>query len=427
MRLTRTASFLRHTRRGGTDTRSVPANLVEDPTFIPRLSWRTMAAPGGDPAASIAAIDSADNTHSFFLDGSVIDVATDPALVRALLREPERLRITRQVRAELEPFLGERPDHPLSVALAEGDPAIVIHDVPDLHGHGRVAFEYYVTLLALRRFGAGVVRQSLADERRVEPGEVAEAEVLDHVQRAYGDRGRLLAAKSPGPVMADEVLVYLAFEHALRTGRPTGIVTHDQDVLEQLFKLTWMATGHYRAMFCADAYARDFASFRTVPVPTRHADEPWWPIETSGAVLVDASRWGRGLDGVLPRSGTFVSISCWMIGPNPSQMSFGAEREMTRLLDVKDVTRGRSTAELGSRNLHASFPSRIAAGLEPGIRVLIGRDVTESPFNTQAKVPRLDMLAALHSVEVPRRVELRQAIRQPLAAPRMPWRRYSSR
>lgn len=37
----------------------------------------------------------------------------------------------------------------------------------------------------------------------------------------------------------DESLVYFAAEHALRTGQQTVVLTKDQDVMEQFYKLWW--------------------------------------------------------------------------------------------------------------------------------------------------------------------------------------------
>ena len=60
-------------------------------------------------------------THSdtaLFLDNSFIDDRTSADIVRELLTVPGRLHVTNEVRKELQPYLRERPSHPLAVAIA---------------------------------------------------------------------------------------------------------------------------------------------------------------------------------------------------------------------------------------------------------------------------------------------------------------------
>jgi hypothetical protein len=117
------------------------------------------------------------------------------------------------------------------------------------------------------------------------------------------------------PLGTDEILVCRAVEHAVRTGQQTVILTKDPDLEEQFFKLTWLLCSHYKAMLAAGQYARDFGSFRTIPVSERVRDDDWWPIQDGGAVLADGERWGDGRDGVLPAFYRFVGVGCWNVGP----------------------------------------------------------------------------------------------------------------
>jgi hypothetical protein len=225
-----------------------------------------------------------------------------------------------------------------------------------------------------------------------------------------GERGLVLAEKPMSPLATDEILVYRAVEHAIRTGQKTAILTRDHAIEEQFFKLTYMVAGHYKAMLCAEEYARDFASFRTIPVYERLRDDDWWPLLDGGAILVDATRWGPSQETVLPVDYTFVGISCINTGPVESQMAFGAERGMARLLDVKDRTRGRSTEELGSRNLHVLVPENMRP--DDGCSyVLVARDIAVKLFDGRADVPWLDVGHALTSDERPREVRYATAPR----------------
>lgn len=246
----------------------------------------------------------------------------------------------------------------------------------------------------------------MAKENGKAPEQQDQREVLDRVQRDFGIRARLLATKPSSPLLTDETLVYQAVEHALRTGTPTVVLTRDPDVEEQIFKLLWLLNSHHRAMLCADAYLRDFGGYRTLPVPGKHASTPSWPIEPAGSVLVDFDRWGPNLDGVLPRSCRFLPISCWHVGDLASQITFGGEREMARLLDVKDRARGKSSDRLGARNLHAGAPDFMLPPNDDRSCVLIARDRADLATRSGAPLARLDVMQAVASAELPRHVEL---------------------
>lgn len=65
----------------------------------------------------------------------------------------------------------------------------------------------------------------------------------------------------------------------------------------------------------------------------------------------------------------FVAISCWNTETYMSALAFGAETQMSRLLQTKDITGGLSTNVLAGQNMHASV-SRLPVG-GPG---RLGRD-----------------------------------------------------
>jgi hypothetical protein len=55
----------------------------------------------------------------------------------------------------------------------------------------------------------------------------------------------------------DEMLVYTAVATGLRSGRPTYILTKDEDLQEQFYKLTWLLDTHYRSMLFAHRFAEE--------------------------------------------------------------------------------------------------------------------------------------------------------------------------
>jgi hypothetical protein len=48
----------------------------------------------------------------------------------------------------------------------------------------------------------------------------------------------------------DETIVAAAFIMAIRRRRTTAILTRDQDILDQLYKMQWLLDTHCRGMFC---------------------------------------------------------------------------------------------------------------------------------------------------------------------------------
>jgi hypothetical protein len=386
------------------DTRTIPEHLISDPTFQPRLTWRTsprFLLPGPEFAKTIAAA----GDHSYFCDSSFVDDNRHPAIFEALLEAPARLYLTPQVRAELEPWLAKRPGHPLAKALSHEDDAILTPEQFAVGAKGRRAFDYYTALLSARRRVLVAVRDMMSEENGTPAEQQDEQQVLDRLQREFGDRGRMLATKSAGPLHTDEVLVYLAFEHALRTGNPTIILSNDGDIEEQFLKLLWLLNGHYRAMLCARVYASDFGAFRTIPIASGSTGVRRAGIEREGAILIDGD-WGPGLERVLPQSCRFVPISYLNGGTRVTQMTFGGEQEMAEILDVKDRTGGRSTDLLGTRNLHASFPDELVPAGDRGSYVLLAWDRCVEVPNSGVRVASIDMVQTVFNKELPRTVEM---------------------
>jgi hypothetical protein len=148
----------------------------------------------------------------------------------------------------------------------------------------------------------------------------------------------------------DEALVVLAAMHAIQTGQQTVILTRDEDVMEQFYKLRWFLDTHYRGMLTADVYAREFSTFTTHKLADV-GDVITDAFEIEGGLLFE--RTDEFLQRVLPARSTFVAMHCWLLREDErTQMIFGAEREMERLLFVKGKTGGLNTNLLNERNCH---------------------------------------------------------------------------
>ena len=366
--------------------------MARDPGFMLRLSWHSTPRQRTDWKANIESI-AAEHDLAVFCDTSAFADDAPPALWEALLGEPGRHVITERVREELQPWLDARPDHPVAQALREAHPALGSRPEPAEDEPGRAAFDYYTQLLALRRRALVLAASAFQEEQGRDPGPGERAELADWVQRELGERGRLLATKSPGRG-TDEALVYLAVEHAITTGKQTLIVTRDADVEEQFFKLIWLIDTHYRAMLLADDYAARFGSYRAVPVPDTLLEEPYCPFESRDAVLIARS---DDLVELLPPEPHCVAVSCWNAGTYSSHLSFMAEKEMGRLLRIKDATGGLSTDRLGGRNLHVwTNPFRIPGHLGDAAIVHDRRLPIDS---SKASIAMLDTYHALMPCE----------------------------
>ena len=111
----------------------------------------------------------AERDLAVFCDTSAFEDDAPAKLWEALLCEPGRLVLTERVRAELLPWLGRRPDHPISVALRERHDAIVEQPEPQPGEPGRRAFDYYMALLSVRRRATELARSEFQREHGRDP------------------------------------------------------------------------------------------------------------------------------------------------------------------------------------------------------------------------------------------------------------------
>ena len=380
-----------------TGTRHLPEGqwkraLAQDPGFLPRLSWKMGPRVPTDWDVTIKSLK-AEQGLVVFCDTSAFDDSVPLALWDVLLREPGGLVLTERVRYELQPWLQKRPDHPVTRAVIDAHPGLGRRPEPKPGEDGRKAFDYYMALLSARRALMTMMRAWFQREHGRDPDPGEDRALLDELQRGLGERARLLATKPAGN-QTDEGLVYLAVEHALITGKQTLVLTRDADVEEQFFKLLWLIDTHYREMLLADRYIESFAVLRTHPIPLAYLASPACPFEPHDGVVFARS---VDLREVLPPKTHFVAVSCTNAGVYSSQIAFGAETEMARVLRVKDSTGGLSTDRLGRRNLHAVLPP--LPDLRHGPYAAVVYDKRVPVGKDGASIPRLDILDALSTDE----------------------------
>jgi hypothetical protein len=255
-----------------------------------------------------------------------------------------------RVATELIPYLQRNPAHPLRAAIAEQNPAIVLHADPD-DDAGFKSFQYYVSLLSYRRFFlASAVEHFKAENRREPTGEEL-TELKMKLQSFAGERVLRLNTKPASEYRTDEALAFLAVYHAVTTGQPTKIFSGDSDVEEQFYMMTRLLTAHYYGLIVGSRYAASFTSFRPRALSVDLMSKYALIFEPHNATIIDLG--GRGLHDLIPKHTTFVPVTCTTIGKEyTSEVTYGAETTMAEVFTTKAKTHGLSTDKLAGRNVH---------------------------------------------------------------------------
>ena len=198
-------------------TRPWPDQLLNHPTFMPRLTWKSGPRVPLDPANIADSISQADNA-SFFCDNSLFHDRLDRSILEALIAVPNKMALSPLVIRELEPWLRNRPRHP----LAKAQPLEI--DVPPCGAPGRTVYDYYVALLLMRRNAFRLVELEFEQRQGRQATDDERMDLKLRVHQSLGQRGYLLANKGRSSLPTDEQLVYLAVAHAIRTGQPTVVL-----------------------------------------------------------------------------------------------------------------------------------------------------------------------------------------------------------
>jgi hypothetical protein len=294
----------------------------------------------------------------FFCDTSLFDDRTDARLWEALLNREGKMVIVPPVRKELEPWLSSHANHVAGRAILNEESSIRFLGLDADDERGQAAFEYYVNLLGVRKRLVALELATFEEEHGRKPRDGELRDLMRVLHDKLGPRGYLLAKKgglaegSPN-FYTDEILVYLAMKTSIETGREIVILSKDEDILEQFYKLQWLLDTHYRSMLLADLYAREPDRFISYPMPKNNRDlEEMFSGDDN--ILVERPSWlitGETAP-VLPPYCCPVVVHCWIVGNRLAQMAFCAEREMERLLHTKEVTGGLNTYKFGEKNCH---------------------------------------------------------------------------
>lgn len=268
--------------------------------------------------------------------------------------------MTPGVQRELKPWIAPRSNHFLSKLLDPTDSPAKLLDLHSWNDLEKCAYLHYMTLLHHRKcamdFAEATVSAKL--QRPLTAGD--ESAVRAWIQSNLGERGYLLAKKGREDVgpdnkinNTDEELVVVALMLALKTGRETFILTRDEDIFDQFYKMHYLLDGHYRSYLIANEYASNPAQFRKVPLPTTTLSREFFVDGTAEFAIRDKDLPTK----VLPATYMPVNIHCHFVGTLHTWMTFRAEREMLAVLLTKGFTNGLNTRRLGRRNCHLYYPN----------------------------------------------------------------------
>ncbi len=294
----------------------------------------------------------------FFCDTSLFDDGTDAGLWEALLNREGKMVIVPPVRKELEPWLWLHVSHIAGRAILNEESSVRFLGLDADDEREQAAFEYYVNLLGLRKRLVALELARFEEQYGRMPSDRELRDLMQGLHDKLGSRGYLLAKKGATPersptFFTDEILVYLAIKTGIEIGCEVVILSKDEDILEQFYKLQWLLDTHYRSMLLADLYAHEPDCFTSHSMPK---DDPDLEEMFFGEDNILVERPDRLITGptapILPPYYHPVVVHCWIVGDRLTQMAFCAEQEMERLLHTKGVTGGRNTYKLDEKNCH---------------------------------------------------------------------------
>lgn len=312
-----------------------------------------------------------------------------------------RVAIIPHVNDELRGWLGTHSEYYAAGALRDNHAGFRRIDLDAWSRDDVRALKYYVQLLATRKslYRIDEYRQEDRHGRPLTPGELLQGKRT--LLQTHGDRAIVLAKKGSkgdpsNPLFyTDETVVAAAVFFAIRRNTPTVILTRDEDLLEQFYKLQWLIYTHYRGLLLADDYLVNLRP--TIAMPS---DEPWSSrFEGQNNRLLKRS--DMDLEQVLPRAYSSIRVDCWLMRPaaaTMSAMTSNAESGMSRLLDVKGRTGGLNTERLLPRNCHI-WLAPLDVPEELRTYAAIAEDVRSPMGVADVAIPALDLDHALLTSE----------------------------
>jgi hypothetical protein len=344
-----------------------------------------------DPAELATFLSMRPRTATVLIDSSFVDEKTDPRLWAALLDRARGITIIPAVGVELVDWLERHHAHPLAQAIHLGDPSVETWQLNHGPHVDPAVYLYYVHLLAMRKRMFTAVEAELRDLVKSASATIRPEDVFRTIQQRYGERGELMARKGLAGVgrpnrYTDEKVVGAAVLHAVMTGKPTCILTKDEDLQEQFYKLCWLLDMQYRGFLLGRLYSKQPEAYQTRPWSVRSSLDAFAFFEPGEHLLLETQ--SAHLQEVLPELFNSVELHCIVAGVHHSRLSFNAEREMSGLLDAKARTGGLNTDALDGRNCHVWVPAPSNA---PHGYAAIGYDLRLALPNSKAFMSVMDV------------------------------------
>ena len=176
---------------------------------------------------SIAA--AAEDGAVFFVDTSLFDDRTDPAITEALLSTPASTVLIPEIKAELAPWISRRPQAAISKAMAAGHPALREYASPEGDAWRSGSRRYYANILAMRKRLFELMKRHFITSHGRPPNANEGAALRVEAQQNVGERGYLLAKKG----------------HAER-GRPNRFTDNDHRILGEMARWAGPRSPNFR-------------------------------------------------------------------------------------------------------------------------------------------------------------------------------------
>lgn len=359
-----------------------------------------------------AEFEKLDDRHAAVLDASFFarhDI--DQAFLDALAKK--HLYITSGVRKELRSWQNNSFNHRaladrIEQAARGPDPKLLLDETLPWEPELRAGRDCYAALLSARKQRA----RHIVEELQVQLGREPTGEERSHALKVSGterDLDFLKKAwkdKDKPNLFTDEDIVAAAAAIAVRSGRPTMVLTRDADVFDQFRKLCSLLTAHHQASLFAERFAADPSGFTTKPMPTSSAIEFYFDRDASFLVKKPVKQ-EEFVDWLLPKEQKVVMLTCLLLIGEPPHLkltliNYAAELDMVRLLRTKGATCGRSTDRLGPKNCHVvGYPEGIE---DPRSWAVVVLDRTEPFLGAPFRMPRLDLVHTLQHRDILTRV-----------------------
>ncbi|MEQ8785090.1 MAG: hypothetical protein RIC55_02285 [Pirellulaceae bacterium] len=341
----------------GVERRPVPAGIPEHRQAVPRLGGCANEGPADWHSFAETLKRSALPEAVFFLDASFLGRHELPEEIYEVLLS-RRIAITPLVWRELQDWdwsAHRRLRDVLVSAKKDGHPSVMFLEPEIWEAPVQSAAKYYTQLLGTRKLAGHILRANFHEKHSRDP---TDDELTTLIQKAARDRGHLLAKKGLVDVnkenfYADEELVVLAFFHGVMTGHESVILTGDRDLLEQVYKLTYLIDTDYRSMLVAESYHE--TPDNVIVHQVSMVDDVF---ESDQIELLDLP--SHFVDFVLPEKHEWVSVQCFRFGGRDKDLkasmhTYCAELDMRRLLYMKGKTEGLNSDLFDGKNIRIAL------------------------------------------------------------------------